>query len=98
GLRRRYGDDVPPLHATRLLSYSLDAPQFNPLAELADHWLGVPGQSIKELLGTGKAQKTFAEVDIAAAARYACEDADMTFRLWRVLKPRLAAENMTTLY
>ena len=98
GLLRRYGVEVNSIDDTLLLSYSLDGPQFNTMAELADHWLGVPGQSIKELLGTGKSQKTFAEVDIASAARYACEDADMTFRLWRILKPRLAAENMTTLY
>src|SRR5690606_947051 len=30
--------------------------------------------------------------------RSAAEDADLTFRLWHVLKPRLVAENMTTLY
>ena len=98
GLLRRYGVEVNAIDDTLLLSYSLDGPQFNTMSELADHWLGVPGQSIKELLGTGKNQRTFAEVDIASAARYACEDADMTFRLWRILKPRLAAENMTTLY
>ncbi len=35
---------------------------------------------------------------IAAATRYAAEDADLTLRLWMLLKPRLAAENMTALY
>ena len=35
---------------------------------------------------------------IADAARYAAEDADLTMRLWHVLKPRLVAENATTLY
>ncbi|MEO5807057.1 DNA polymerase I [Devosia sp.] len=98
GILARY--DVPVLSCddTLLLSYSLDGPQYNTLAELSDHWLGFAGQSIKDLIGTGKTQKTFAQVDIAAAAKYAAEDADITFRLWQVLKPRLAAENMTTLY
>ena len=98
GLLARYDVAVNSYDDTLLLSYSLDGPQFNTMSELADHWLGVPGQSIKDLIGTGKGQKTFAQVDIAAAARYAAEDSDMTLRLWRILKPRLAAEGMTTLY
>ena len=68
------------------------------MSELAAHWLGHAGPSIKDLIGTGKAQKTFAEVEIADATKYAAEDADLTFRLWHILKPRLVAENATTLY
>ncbi|MBE0580809.1 DNA polymerase I [Devosia sp.] len=98
GLLARYDVQVNSLDDTLLLSYSLDGPQFNTMSELADHWLGVPGQSIKDLIGSGKGQKTFAQVEIEAAARYAAEDSDMTLRLWRILKPRLAAEGMTTLY
>jgi len=98
GLLARYDITVNSIDDTLLLSYSLDGPQFNTMSELADHWLGVPGQSIKDLIGTGKGQKTFAQVPIDAAARYAAEDSDMTLRLWQILKPRLAAENMTVLY
>jgi DNA polymerase-1 len=98
GLLARYDVEVNSLDDTLLLSYSLDGPQFNTMSELADHWLGVPGQSIKDLIGTGKNQKTFAQVPIDAAARYAAEDSDMTMRLWHILKARLPAEGMTTLY
>lgn len=98
GLLARYDVAVNSIDDTLLLSYSLDGPQYNTMGELADHWLGVPGQSIKDLIGTGKSQITFAQVPIDAAARYGAEDSDMTIRLWRILKPRLAAENMTTLY
>ena len=35
---------------------------------------------------------------IDRATAYAAEDADVTLRLWHVLKPRLAAERMTTVY
>jgi DNA polymerase-1 len=98
GILARYDIPVHSIDDTLLLSYSLDGPQFNTMSELADHWLGVPGQSIKDLIGSGKTQKTFAQVPIDAAARYAAEDSDMTIRLWRILKPRLVAENMTTLY
>ena len=98
GILTRYRLDLASIDDTLLLSYALDGPQFNTLSELSTHWLGIPGMSIKELIGTGKTQRTFAEVEIAAAAPYAAEDADLTIRLWQVLKPRLVAENMTTLY
>ena len=94
----RYGLEVQSFDDTILLSYSLDGPRFNHMSELADHWLGTPGIPIKELLGTGKNQRTFAEVPIPDATRYAAEDADLTIRLWLILKPRLVPENATTLY
>jgi DNA polymerase-1 len=40
--------------------------------------------------GTGKAQKSFKHVELKPATAYAAEDADVTLRLWRILKPRLA--------
>ena len=98
GLLARYDVAVNAIDDTLLLSYALDGPQYNTMGELADHWLGVPGTSIKELIGTGKTQITFAQVELERAAKYAAEDSDMTIRLWQVLKPRLAAENMTTVY
>ncbi|GLQ11260.1 DNA polymerase I [Devosia yakushimensis] len=98
GLLARYDVPVNAIDDTLLLSYSLDGPQFNTMAELSEHWLGFSGIPIKDLLGSGKTQKTFAQVPLADAARYAAEDSDITIRLWQVLKPRLAAENMTALY
>ena len=98
GVLSRYGIVVESADDTLLLSYSLDGPQFNTLSELSEHWLGVAGTPIKDLIGSGKTQKTFAQVEIEPAAKYAAEDADLTMRLWHVLKPRLVAEKMTTLY
>ncbi len=98
GILNRYGIEVRSFDDNLLLSYALDGPQFNTMGELSEHWLGVKGISIKELIGTGKTQRTFAQVPIEDAAKYAAEDADLTFRLWKVLKPRLVAEKMTTLY
>jgi DNA polymerase I len=94
----RYGIAMAPIDDTMLISYALDGPQYNGLDILADHWLGHKTITFTELAGKGKAQKTFDQLDIPAAARYAAEDADITLRLWHVLKPRLAAENATTLY
>ncbi|MET3926984.1 DNA polymerase I [Devosia sp. 2618] len=98
GLLARYDVPVNAIDDTLLLSYALDGPQYNTLGDLADHWLGVPGTAITDLIGKGKTQITFAQVEIDKAARYAAEDSDMTIRLWQILKPRLAAENMTTVY
>ncbi len=98
GVLYRYGLEVRSHDDNLLLSYALDGPQFNTMSELSKHWLGHEGQPIKDLIGTGKSQITFAEVAIDAAAKYAAEDADLTIRLWHVLKPRLVAENMTAVY
>ncbi|MEQ1902032.1 MAG: DNA polymerase I [Devosia sp.] len=98
GIFARHGITVAPIDDTILISYALDGARDNGLEKLAETWLGVKGISITDLIGTGKGQKTFAEVPIAAAAKYAAEDTDLTLRLWLALKPRLAAENMTALY
>ncbi|HQO29952.1 MAG TPA: hypothetical protein PKY22_10585, partial [Accumulibacter sp.] len=91
GIFMRHGIDLAPFDDTLLIAYALDGARNNGLEALSLAWLGHAGISIKELIGTGKNQKTFAEVPIADAARYAAEDADLTLRLWLALKPRLAA-------
>ncbi|HVY51562.1 MAG TPA: DNA polymerase I, partial [Devosia sp.] len=98
GVFFRYGIAIDPIDDTLLLSYVLDGARFNTLSELSAHWLGHAGTPIRDLIGSGKNQKTFAEVGLAEATRYAGEDADFTMRLWTILKPRLVAENMTALY
>ena len=52
----------------------------------------------KELLGTGKKQKTFDQVDIDLAGRYAAEDADFTWRLRERFEPRLAQEAVEAVF
>ncbi|MFX7984889.1 hypothetical protein ABTK69_19360, partial [Acinetobacter baumannii] len=52
----------------------------------------------KEVVGTGKSQRGFAEIDLKTATRYAAEDADVTLRFWRRFKPRLSAERATRTY
>ncbi|HQZ12287.1 MAG TPA: DNA polymerase I [Devosia sp.] len=94
----RYGITVAAIDDTLLMTYVLDGARFNTMGELSEHWLGHAGIPIKELIGSGKSQKTFAEVPIEDAAKYAAEDADLAMRLWTVLKPRLPAENMTVVY
>lgn len=53
---------------------------------------------IKDLIGTGKSQVTFDKVAIEKAAPYAAEDADITLRLWKLLKPTLVTNRAVTVY
>jgi len=96
---KRYGIAVAPYDDTMLLSYALDAGKGgNGMDALAERWLGHTPIPFKEVAGSGKSMITFDKVAIDKATAYAAEDADVTLRLWRVLKPRLAAERMTTVY
>ena len=66
--------------------------------ELAQRHLNHRTIRFAEVAGTGKAAVSFDRVALDRATCYAAEDADVTLRLWRVLKPRLAAERRTTVY
>jgi DNA polymerase-1 len=55
-------------------------------------------QVLEHAPGAKKSDKTFAQVPLDKATEYAGEDADVTLRLWMALKPRLAAERVTTVY
>jgi len=93
------GIEMVGLDDTMLMSYVLDAGRGgHGMDALAKAHLGHDCIPYKELTGTGKSAITFDMVDIDKATRYAAEDADVTLRLWRVLKPRLVAEKMTTVY
>jgi DNA polymerase-1 len=96
---RRYGVSVAPFDDTMLISYALDCGRGgHGMDELAKRWLEHDTIKFSDVAGSGKGRKTFDEVDIKSASKYAAEDAEVTFRLHQVLKPRLAAEGKTTLY
>ncbi len=98
-IMKRHGIDVRPFDDTLLMSYALDAGTGNHgMDALADRHLGHTCISYDSVTGTGKARINFAEVAIEKASEYAAEDADVTWRLWRVLQPRLAAEGLATVY
>jgi DNA polymerase-1 len=95
----RHGIDVAPIEDTMLISYVLEAGLHNHgMDELSKLWLGHEPISFKTVAGTGKAQKSFKHVALDAATTYAAEDADVTLRLYRMLRPRLAAERLLTVY
>ncbi|MEM9097948.1 MAG: DNA polymerase I [Pseudomonadota bacterium] len=95
----RHKTPVAPIDDTMLISYALDSGKGgHGMDELSERHLGHKALSIKELIGSGKSQITFDKVDLEKAATYAAEDADITFRLWQSLRPRLAAEKVSTVY
>jgi len=90
---------VSPIDDTLLLSYVLDGGSHgHGLDELALRHLGHATISFEAVCGSGRKQITFDRVPLDQARDYAAEDADVTLRLHRLLKPRLLAERMTTVY
>jgi DNA polymerase-1 len=82
-----------------LLSYVLDAGRSeHGMDALSEKYLGHKPIKFAEVAGSGRNFIGFARVPIDRATEYSAEDADVTLRLWRVLKPRLAAEHMTYVY
>ncbi|WP_305986549.1 DNA polymerase I [Roseibium sp. MMSF_3544] len=95
----RYGIDIAPYDDTMLLSYTVDAGKGgNGMDELSERWLDHKPIPFKEVCGSGKSMITFDKVAIDKATAYAAEDADVTLRLWMILKPRLASDRMATVY
>ncbi len=95
----RHGVRVAPFDDTMLMSYAQHAGQHNHgMDELSERYLAHNPIPIKDLLGSGKTQKTFDKVPIEDAVKYAAEDADITLRLWRFLKPQLHQVRVTTVY
>ena len=95
----RHGIAVAPVDDTMLASFVLGAGRHNHgMDELSVRLLDHRPIAFKEVCGSGKSQISFAGVPLDAATRYAAEDADITLRLWTILKPRLARERVATVY
>ncbi len=95
----RRGIRVSPIDDTMLISYVLEGGLHgHGMDELARLHLGHDPIPFKQVAGTGKAQKSFKHVELKPATAYAAEDADVTLRLWRILKPRLAKAGLMTVY
>ncbi|MFO1236984.1 MAG: DNA polymerase [Alphaproteobacteria bacterium] len=93
------GVAVAPVDDTMLMSYALDAGLHgHGMDELSSRHIGHEPISFKEIAGSSKNMLTFDRIRIGRATQYAAEDADVTLRLHGLLKPRLAAEGMTSVY
>jgi len=96
---KRQGIDLKPIEDTMLISYTLDAGNNrHNLDTLSELHLGHKTISYKDIVGSGKKQLNFSEVDIAKATEYAAEDADVTLRLYEILLERLESEKLSKIY
>ena len=96
---KKEGIELFPIEDTMLLSYTLDAGlNRHNLDTLSEIHLNHKNISYKELVGTGKNKKNFQEVELSQATQYASEDADVTFKLYQILKKRLKNESLNHIY
>ncbi|MDF3073751.1 MAG: polymerase, partial [Alphaproteobacteria bacterium] len=96
---RRHGIDMTPVDCTMLLSFVLEGGKHgHGMDELSDMFLSHKPITYDDVTGTGRARVTFEQVPLEKALPYSAEDAEVTFRLWKLLKPRLVAESMTAMY
>ncbi len=95
----RYGVEIAPVDDTLVLSHVLDAGLHgHGMDELATLHLSHTNIKFSEVAGSGRKQVTFDFVPLEAARDYAAEDASVTLRLHELLKPRLLAEHMVSVY
>ena len=93
------GINLNSLEDTMLISYVLDAGKNrHNMDTLSEIHLAHKPISFKDIVGTGKKQINFKDVDIPKALEYAAEDADITFRLYKILKGNLNREKLTNIY
>ncbi|MCR4377504.1 MAG: DNA polymerase I [Rhodospirillales bacterium] len=96
---KKYGIDIAPVDDTMVISYVLESGLHgHGMDELASLHLGLETIKFKDVAGSGKTQITFDHVALDKALDYAAEDADVTAKLYRMLKPRLMAEGLTSVY
>jgi DNA polymerase I len=96
---RRYGTDITPIDDTMLLSYAIESGENgHGMDEMSEKHLGHKPIPFKEVAGSGKSAISFAQVPLDRATAYAAEDADVTLRLWKLLKPRLLKKKKVTVY
>ncbi len=95
----KHGINMTSMEDTMLMSYVLDAGKNrHNMDTLSEIHLNHKTISFKDLVGTGKKEINFSEVDVDKAKDYAAEDADITFRLYKKFQKSLKDEKMINIY
>jgi len=96
---KKYDLEVKSYEDTMLMSYSCDAGvNRHGMDELARIHLNRETIKFKDVVGSGKSQLTFDQVDLKRATEYAAEDAEITYKLYRFFKKRVQQENNSLVY
>ena len=95
----KYNIKIKNFDDTMLMSYSLGSGGVrHKLDTLIKYYFNHDAMSFKELIGSGKDKKTFQELSIEEAGKYAAEDADMTLRLWKKIKSSISKNKQVKIY
>jgi DNA polymerase-1 len=99
GVLAQHDIKIAPFDDTLVMSFNLDAGLHgHGMDELSKLHLGHECISFKSITGTGKKAIGFAEVPLEKATEYGAEDADVTLRLWEILRLRMAPQRATRVY
>ena len=95
----KQGIDMNSMEDTMLMSYVLDAGKNrHNMDTLSEIHLQHKTISFKEIVGTGKKEINFSDVELDKAMEYAAEDADITYRLYKIFNKNLKLEKLTNIY
>lgn len=90
---------IAPIADTMVMSFNCNAGLHgHAMDTVSERYLEHTPIAYSEIVGVGRKQISFAEVDIEKATFYAAEDADITLRLYHYFLPRLAANQVTYIY
>jgi DNA polymerase-1 len=97
---RRYGITIASIWCDTMIAAYLNNPsrQSHGLDSLALEYLDHKMMSYSDVVGKGKEQKNFAEVDIETATSYSCEDSDAAYLLHKILMPKIENKVMLPLF
>jgi len=95
----KQGIKMNSMEDTMLMSYVLDAGKNrHNMDTLSEIHLQHKTISFKEIVGTGKKEINFSDVELDKAMEYAAEDADITYRLYKIFNKNLKLEKLTNIY
>ncbi len=93
------GIKMNAMEDTMLMSYVLDAGKNrHNMDVLSEIHLDHKTIAFKDIVGTGKKQINFSEVKVDIAKDYAAEDADITFRLYKIFSKNIKLEKLLNIY
>ena len=96
---KKYEIETVTYEDTMLMSYICDANvNRHNMDDLAKIHLNTETIKFKEVVGSGKSQITFDRVNIDLATKYAAEDAEITFKLFKILSKRVFYEKNKFVY